>query len=161
MRTLGSDGSRGQGTVAEHVWTVVCKDFAVDKESGNVTLFKALEQMSLVRASDETDASPPENIDFSFTVVSLWTRSNREEPEFAKARYVFRGPDGKTIGTSEEHSIDLKKYARHRTMSRLPGIGFKGFGRYNFVVQRQLPSGRWARTAVVPLEVVEGECEEP
>ncbi len=144
----------------DHVWTVVCKDFVVDKESGNVTIFKALEQISFVRISESSDDTPPDNIAYNFGLVTLWTRSDRDKPERIVSRYVFKGPDGKTIGASEEYPVDLKQYTRHRIMSRLPGIGFKGFGRYTFVVQKKLPGGKWSKVAVVPLEVAEGESAE-
>ncbi len=142
--------------MAEHVWSVLCKDFTVDKETGNATLFKTLEQLTLLRSA-EAESDEPDQIQFNMTLVSLWSRSDPDVPESCLSRYIFKSPSGKTMG-SQEYPIDLRKHVRHRNLMRMAGIGFGGFGRYQFVIQKQLPSGKWTRVAMIPLEVVRGEA---
>lgn len=144
--------------MAEHVWTVLCKDYAVDKETGNVTLFKALEQLTLVKSLD-VEEEAPENIQVNMALVSLWCRSDRDEPESCVSRFIFKAPAGQTIG-SQEYPVDLKKNVRHRNLMRMSGIAFNGFGRYQFVIQKQLASGKWTRVAMIPLEVIKGEVSD-
>lgn len=144
--------------MADHVWTVLCKDFVIDSTSQNVTIFQTLEQIALVRDAEVADQLP-DKIQMDFVLLTLWTRSQRDVPESFKMRYVFKGADGKEIG-SQEFSIDLTKYVRHRVFARLQGISFVGFGRYTFVVQKQSESGRWVKVAVVPLEVELGNSGE-
>lgn len=144
--------------VADHVWSVLCKDFTVDNDAGNITLFKVLEQLTLAKPADVTE-DEPDQILFNMAMASLWSRSNRDEPEACVSRYIFKSPSGKTIG-SQEYPIDLKKHVRHRNLMRIPGLAFDGFGRYQFVIQKQLPSGKWTRVAMIPLEVIRGETPE-
>jgi hypothetical protein len=110
-----------------------------------------MEQIALVRDVKAADQLP-ENIQLDFALVSLWTRSQRDQPETATMRFVFRGPDGKDIG-KQEYLLNLSDHVRHRVLSRLNGLAFKGFGRYEFVVQMLSDTGRWQKVAVVPLEV--------
>ena len=144
--------------MANHVWTVLCKDFVIDSESRNVTIFQTLEQLTLIRDAQVADQLP-ENIQMNFALISLWTRSDRDKPESTRMRFVFKVPDGKTIGTVE-NAVNLKEHVRHRVFCRLTAMAFKGFGSYTFVVQKLLASGRWTKVASVPLEVILGESKD-
>lgn len=155
---LNFNGSNGPFKMADHVWTVLCKDFVIDSESRNVTIFQTLEQLMLIRGTQVADQLP-ENIQLNFALVSLWTRSDRNKPESTKMRFVFKGPDGKKIGANE-NVINLTEHVRHRVLTRLTSIAFKGFGRYTFVVQKLSDSGRWLKVASIPLEVLLGESKD-
>lgn len=144
--------------MADHVWTVLCKDFVVDSESRNVTIFQTLEQLTLIRDAQVADQLP-ENIQMNFALISLWSRSDRDKPESTKMRYVFKGPDGKQIG-STENTVNLVDHVRNRVFSRLTAMAFTGFGRYTFAVQKLSASDRWMKVASIPLEVILGESKD-
>lgn len=139
--------------MADHVWTVLSSDFVIDSETNNATLFNTLEQIALIR-TPEQEGKTPEVIQLRMALVSLWTRSDPEKPEMVEARYLVKAPSGKT-SFSKEYRLNLKKTVRHRVQIRFANIEFAGFGRYQFIVQKKLKSGKWAKVASVPLEVLE------
>ncbi|MCH9003844.1 MAG: hypothetical protein IH838_01010 [Proteobacteria bacterium] len=127
-----------------------------DNETNNMTLFNTLEQLSLVK-TPEVAGQTPDKIELEMALASLWTRSDPGKPAKVDSRVIIKSPNGKILW-SREYPVNLKKNVRHRIRIRIMSIGFDGFGRYRFIVQKKLPSGRWTKVASVPLEVLPADA---
>jgi hypothetical protein len=137
-----------------HVWTVLCSKSSIDNDSNNISLFEVLEQVSVevppgVQISDEGI-----NVALQFEMISLWSRSDINQPEKGEARFDFRAPSGRTQ-EGKIVEINLTEYERFRTRQRFSSIPLDSEGVYEFHVHcRPDPGAEWSSVANVPLHVV-------
>ena len=143
--------------MADHIWSVLCKDSVADAETNNVSLFNIVEQINLIATPEAiAERRLPDVINVSMVLLTLWTRSDADEPESANGRVILESPTGKVL-YKRDYSIALKKTARHRYRLIFSGINFDGFGRYRFIVKKKIKGDRWSIVARVPLEVLQAE----
>ena len=143
----------------ELIWSVICARSSIDSESNNVSLFEALEQLNVPSDVEKQRGPSGEQIDIlipqTIELISLWRLSDYKKPEKAECRVRLRTPQG--IGeVSKPFMIDLSTSGlkRFRTVMKINGIPFKGFGTYFFVVElRNEASGTWEEKAKVPIDV--------
>lgn len=147
--------------MADHIWTVLCKEAIIDGDSNNVSLINVLEQVVMIAPPkvQGQEESLPEHIPLSMSLVTLWARSELGKKEIFESRTILKSPAGKMLST-QEHSINLKTHVRFRVRTNINIVGFAGFGRYLFLVQKKTSSGKWSRVASVPLDVIRGEASE-
>lgn len=132
----------------EHVWTVVCSRSVIDSESKNVTLQNVIERVTI---SEEPVASGVLPIELE--VVTLWARADFDEPSRARARLTLLSPSG-PVGDPFEYDLDLSRYHRTRTRTRVQGLPAGEAGRHVFRVELQNEGeSTWHQVAAVPLEI--------
>ena len=131
----------------EHVWTVVCQLRIDDKQSNNISLINVLEQVTFI--SEEG----PKGIPIPINVVTMWRRSQLDQPEQATARLSLIAPNEESLFV-QEHNLDLTEYQRLRNTGHFDGLPFSGTGTYRFVMELQ-ENGEWHKVASVPVEVIE------
>jgi len=135
----------------KHIWTVLCSESLIDKESNNVSLIKVLEQ---VNVSYVVGGELPNAIPLDFTVVTLWSREESDTPERGRARIVIVDPTGQESESRPEYEIDLHTYRRFRGTVRgkdIPG-GTSGILIFRMQVQME-GEDNWRDVADVPLAV--------
>lgn len=145
--------------MAEHIWSILCNKSIIDRDGNQVTLVAAMEQLN-IHSKDALDAAAssevPAILPFEMSFVTLWTRSDPNQPESGQARLTLYGPAGMKISL-QEFEVDLGDNLRFRTRVQLPGLAFRGLGVYHFQVDQRKTSktGRtsWRKVAKVPLEV--------
>jgi hypothetical protein len=134
----------------EHVWTVLCRDSVIDRDSNNLSLFNVLEQITVhsEMEGDEAAVAPIE-----MEAVSLWSRSDDDVPAKGVQRLTLLSPSGETLASGEQE-IDLSKHRRFRNRVRFGGLPVKGAGRYIFrVEQKNEGEAEWQHVTGVPLEL--------
>ncbi len=138
----------------EHYWTVLCRKGVIDSDSNNISLHEVLEQLNIIGVppgKDEYAAIPG-----PYEVVSLWGRSNYNEPAKGTARYVIVYEPGKDQKASEKQliEIDLTKHNRSRSklsLSILPILG-EGLHRIQVALKMEGESD-WREITSLPYEV--------
>ena len=130
-----------------HIWSVVCKDALIDKDSNAVSLFKCLEGFSAKFAGPQL----PSDIPVACKFVTLWSRSDMSTPEKGSARIRYRMPQGKEV-EFVQYEVDLTVQSRHRTVLDVQGLPYQGNGVYEFILETQ-GEDSWRPVTDVPLQV--------
>ena len=143
--------------MARHIWTVLCESSVVDKDTNIVSLFNALERITLIDLPEEEDW--PINVPVNFHLVTLWLRSHLETPEESRARVTIEGVD-QAKRVFEPYGINLTgDFIRFRQIVRFSGLQLGGLGVVWFIIE--LGEGDdWKEVARVPLEIRYGPLEE-
>lgn len=133
----------------DHVWTVVCSQAIVDRDSNNVSLQNVIEQITIA------DVPKPDGIiPLGLQVMTLWARSDFDVPSRGQARLTLLLPSGKSAKEFES-ILDLSEARRLRTGLRVEGFPASESGRYSFRVEfRNEGEELWHLGATVPIEVV-------
>jgi len=136
----------------KHIWSVLCQQSIVNRDSNNISLIEVIEQLSIEGRVIESESEKPKLLPLSFNIVSMWIRENLDEPADSKANVIFLSPRDKELSRKEVH-IDLSEYQRFRTISRINGLPFSGYGQYKFVI-KVLNEGDWKTVATLPLSIL-------
>ena len=135
----------------DHVWTVVCRQSVIDRDSKNLSLFNVLEQIAV---QGEANTGERRLIPMDLEVVSLWSRSDYDVSAKGVQRLTLLSPDEESLASGEQE-IDLSKHRRFRNRARFRGLPMKGAGRYVFRVDQMTEGGvEWQHVTDIPLEVV-------
>jgi hypothetical protein len=133
----------------DHIWTVICNNVVIDRETNNLSIINVLEQINIPEeAIQQTEILP-----ITVELVSLWVRSDLSKPGKSFSRISLVAPNGE-IQKTIEPEINLTKYERLRTRGVFQGFPFKGEGIYRFVVELKCDEKNWLKVASVPLKVI-------
>lgn len=133
----------------DHVWTVLCSRAVVDKSSNNVSLQNVIEQVAV-----EAEPTPGALIAMRPQVVTLWARSEPDNPVRGRARLTMRGPSGKDFGLVESE-INLSEHQRYRSLATLEGLPAEEAGRHWIIVEsREEGEGEWREVDRIPLMLI-------
>jgi hypothetical protein len=135
------------------VWAVACRQSIIDIQTNNISLINVLEQVNFATSNEDVD-----NVPIPLEVVSMWARSNFDEPEKANGRWLLFAPSGDELNNLD-FDIDLTQHTRARAITRFMGLPFSGNGIYRFVVQLEENDGLWQTVAMFPLDVIRNTSE--
>lgn len=136
----------------KHVWSIVCSDSILDKDSNNITLVKVLERLVIGTSKF------PVTVPLPMQIVSTWVRENLDEPAEGYVRVRNIPPDGVEIVDPIEYKVDLTNTYRHRQVVKIGAFAVKAPGVMRIVVEIRLqPVGQWQAVAEVPIEIAEGK----
>lgn len=143
--------------MAEHVWTVLCRKPVFDqKQNPQISLIDVIGRLDLGSRQPLEEAEKGDRPVYNqaeFSMVSLWLRSDVEEPETATLRYEVECPDGQTLKLSES-PIDLETNPTHRVILNMPVFPIHGLGFYYWITKVRQPRGKnWHEVARVPVEL--------
>lgn len=139
----------------KHVWSVLCQQSIINRDSNNISLIEVIEQLSIEGRLIDSKDEKPKLLPLSFNIVSMWIRKNLDEPADSKANIILFSPNDKELSRKEVH-IDLSEYQRFRTISRINGLPFSGYGQYKFVI-KVLKEEDWGTVARLPLSILSSE----
>lgn len=133
-----------------HVWSILCESSTIDQTSNNLSIHTVLEQAAVEEIPEEGAGAP-----IRAQLVSLFIRSDLDQPEQGEGRLVFATPGGHQ-GFGDVFAIELQEYRRYRTRQGITAIQIDEFGLYEFRVQvRSGPDDEWEQVASVPLELTQ------
>ena len=132
----------------KHVWTVVCQNVIIDRNTNNLSLQNIFEQIDI-----QGEPTPKAKVPIKFDVVSLWTRTNPDIPSRGQMRLSLLSPSGEKIG-GREGEINLVDTERYRIVTHFPGLPAEEAGRHIFKIELQQEAmSEWNQVASVPLTV--------
>src|SRR5262249_48649632 len=112
-----------------------------------------LEQLTI--ADPQAEPGQEGLVPLPLELVTLYTRTNDDEPTNGRARVSFVRPSGLVQESVQEYETDLRSFKRVRQRARFAAIPIREPGRHVFRVE--LSGGEpWQSVANVPLEVVFG-----
>ena len=137
----------------QHRWTVICHDSSVDRDSNNITLYRAFAYVRVARPRPQDHATFRGVLaQVRCHVVTCWGRPTKDKGDTGKARMVLVGPDGDELA-SEEYDVDLAHGTQHHQRTAIVQIPVTRDGRYGFRIDRMAASGEWEPVAQAPLDI--------
>lgn len=140
----------------QHIWTSICHDSSVDRDSNNITLYRVFMHLSV------TFPKPPEHpqakgvvVASAFHVVTCWGRPATQvgdEAVSGKARMVLVEPGGEEL-LSQEYDVDLMASRQHHQRAGIQHLPLTRSGRYAFRIDVFTESEAWNEVAAAPLDV--------
>lgn len=144
--------------MAEHIWTLLCKDSIVDADTNTISLINVIEDITVEKRHENPDNKDHEGqpqINFDGSLVSLWAREDEEEGEIFSIRTRMISPQKKVINTSDPIELSLENHIRVRARIAVPAIPFDlAGGTHNIKIQsRKNKQSRWKNVTSVPIKI--------
>lgn len=123
-----------------HVWTILCNQVIIDKETNLVSYINALEGVNVV----ELPSTLP-----TFTISTLWMTDDLSAILNHRIRII--SPSGKALAERKLDSLPFNK-PRYRINIQVAGVRVEEEGDYHVMVE--FKSGRaWKEAAQIPIPV--------
>ena len=139
--------------MAQHVWSVLCREPIIDRVTNNLSLVGVLEEVQVEIAclkGTETPELPVTTM--TIHVVSYWVRALREKGAVESLRARIHSPARKLLGTIV-HQFSMVDHARARNVLTARALPLADAGRYTVEVQQPAGKARWRTVARLPLDV--------
>jgi len=135
-----------------HVWSVLCERSFLNKETNNLSLIEAVEQINVALPVAAAEAT--KEVAVSLELTSLWSRADLAVGAFGHARLVVWTASGaRRIGS--ETLIDLREYRRWRMRSTMTSFPVSGPGLHWMAYELKLSDEEtWREVTRLPVEVV-------
>ena len=136
--------------MARHVWSVFCERALVDKHTESVSLINVVEEFIL------EGELPANRVDLPIqaALVSYWTRSTRDTPEYCRTRMRVVSPSGESLATGHAWKLDLMDETRAQLVGHIEMLPLQGAGIYQLVIEyRSEQEDAWNEATRIPLEV--------
>lgn len=127
---------------------VFCEGSAIDKKSGQWSIFGHIENMKVTAPENENVT-----VKGKFNLVSFWTREQIGKSEDLTIKYQFADEKGEVLMNSEEFKFDIKENIstfKHR--ASLNKVPFKREGMYYFQVLQE-KEGEFESAARIPIKL--------
>jgi hypothetical protein len=137
------------------LWSILCQDAVIDRETNNVSLFNIVEEVSIPvepPTKTPTSVAPQRLTAADFALVTLWARSDEKVGEQGRGRIRLVLPDTKEVAQSE-FEVDLTTYLRSRFVMRFHGLPGGDQGTYRFIIESKDMAGDWVQMFELPLRV--------
>lgn len=132
----------------EHLWTVLCRGTAIDRDTNSLSVFDIVEQFAVLPAGHQPH---PQMVPMFFEIVSVWGREQPDQPckQFAMVELVK--PNGDAVELAQ-YDVDLTEHERSRIRGRFAGFPSNTAGRHLIrVSRRQAADAPWEVVGRVPL----------
>lgn len=148
--------------MAELHWAILCHRGIVDRFSNVLSIIEVVNEINLAKMNHESpdESQEASGMAINCHLVTLWSRSDPDEPEEFWQRVTITTPDG------EEHSApgdrllgDLLDHKRTRLLTGIRVIPYRGSGMYFFNVlcaEDKGAGGELAGRVPVEVKVTEG-----
>jgi hypothetical protein len=135
----------------KHLWTVVCRQASVDRESNVLNLLEVIEEITVRFHDGEPPVVASAVLPIPMQIVSFWEKGTKHDKD-ERFRMLLRTPQNPQPDGKIEGTIDGGPGKRARTIARVGEIPWRGIGTYSFVVQ-VARSGGWRTVAEIPWEL--------
>jgi hypothetical protein len=139
----------------KNIWSILCARSIIDKETNNISIYDALEQLEVeVKIKNNEGIPVAINLPIEYEVVGMWLRENTEKEIKAELIIELFNPKGKIIKTFNQ-SIEMPaKMKRLRSRLRIKGFTVEMPGGYLFKVKiKEADQVEFRVVSELPLEV--------
>lgn len=138
------------------LWAIFCQQAVVDRFTNHVSVINQFDEIHPVRqgaqkAKVQGGAKPRIVAAFQCALVSLWEREKPTRSESTELKVDLVGPKSERLAQFKA-LLDLRKHARTRQLTNMPGIPLQGEGTYRFIL-RCRDGIKWRRMGIVTFEV--------
>ena len=143
-----------------HVWSIVCSNSLLDKDTNNLSLFNTIEKFTLKIQESELEKIKKENKEsvvfpISFQVVSRFARQDTGKVETLDYKVILVSPEDKIVSTSNQKLAIDKNIKNFRVRTNFQSLPVSKSGDYIIAVEfKDLIENRFSRVAELPIEVV-------
>lgn len=143
--------------MVHHVWTVLCRDATVDRDSTNISLFRAFSKITFTFARPTPRSGQPAAVGFlapfDMRAVTKWIREDPDVGGRYEAQLRFVGLDDETL-MSWRYDINLTGSELHHEIAVIQELPITGPGRYWFLVEsRAAGTEGWHESARTALDM--------
>ncbi len=133
----------------EHIWSVICLNVSIDRDTNSISIFNVLENLDIY-----TEKTENINIPIEFTIASLWRKQDKSIPEKGEMRIGVVDPlNIKQYPVGME--VNLMEHQFFRSISKFIGFNIPAPGTFIFNVEfRNNPKDEWKICANIPLGVI-------
>lgn len=138
----------------KHIWTVVCQNSQIDRDTNNLSITNVLEQLVISVNSANTKTNIQINIPLVYEVVSFWVKEEGEKIVKADVIVEIVDPRGAVLKSFKQPIEMLENIKRFRTRFQIQGIGLTITGNYKFIIKvKESKDKEFKIVSEVPLEV--------
>jgi hypothetical protein len=146
--------------MTHHAWTILCSKSSIDKETNNMSLFEALEQLKMdISGPGSTEMKREMESNFAvtpynFEINSLWYRDKKSGVEKSMMKAQIIDPDNKLLGENELPIIFEESKRRVRSTIRVSGFPVTRSGMYWIrILLSEKKGGEFTEATKLPIEV--------
>lgn len=135
----------------KHIWSILCRNAIVDKDTNNVSLLDVIERIIFTPKQKLAENKKlPTPVVEELTLVSSWFSEKKERN--VEMLVELHTPSKKQIKIFEKVFSFPENKKRMRTFVKIRGLGFKKSGDYFFLI-KQKDEQRYKLVAEIPLEI--------
>jgi len=141
----------------KHIWSVLCRESSIDKDSNVLSLHGVFEQLGIhkeqVERAKEQKKEDTVTLPINLELVNMWEREGPEKTTI-EAKIVALDPHGTKL-FEKEYPVTIEQGKRRtRFRMKMNGLKITCAGTYLFkVAMRENKGGAFRTVAALPLEV--------
>jgi hypothetical protein len=145
------------GNEIKNIWTIVCKNSSVDKNSNSLSIFNILEEIQLTK--NPNVPVPKEGImpaaPLAYEIITLWSRETKSDNELtANMQTELLDPTNKVLQSNVSEIKFEKDKSRLRIIVKALGLPITTGGTYHFRVSlKKAADKEYKYVSQVSLEV--------
>lgn len=139
----------------KHIWSVICRQSNIDKDSNTVSLFNVLEQLEIGIAPIEDTNKIPDaiNVPIEYEVITLWGKVGTTKEAVLEQRITVLNPENKEVANFDQKAVCPESSRRLRTRYKMNGFVATTPGNYVFQIKIKGSKGEYQLVSEVPIEV--------
>jgi hypothetical protein len=140
-----------------HIWSVLCSNSTLDRNTNNVSLFNVLEQLNVPKEKFSKAADNPAAnvvVGVNCELITLWKKAEKDKVVLAEEKIELADPNNKVLG-SIINAIEIPENS-HRARIRVVvnGVKITVEGEYKFKISvKNKEDKNFVEMAQVPLEI--------
>lgn len=143
----------------KHLWTIICKNSIIDKNTNNLSLFEIIERFNI-----EVNTNPPAGKSVSLNnlritlpeqikLITTWVDYKEKNTWRFSTKIEFVSPQGKNLGSTIINSSGKKTSPFHRTILTIQKLPIEEQGIYKFKISLKQKE-HFVKVAEIPIEVL-------
>ncbi len=135
-----------------NIWTIVCKNSLVDRDTNSLSLLESLDQINILHQG-AIEMKKIKLANFSFQVVSLWFDEDSKKERVFKVLTEIIDPKHKKLKYFEQECIFPINKKRLRVITKINGFGFTTAGVYKIRIRYKLSKKSYQKVAEIPIDL--------
>jgi hypothetical protein len=132
-------------------WTILAQGYSIDRETGSVSIFRMIDEITLPNAVPDHQPAAPVPITMPVNMLHQWTRSDAESGAGISARVKILDP-GRNQLAEAALVIAFDNALKARTVATLAAMPFTVPGDYRIVTELE-KNGAWEERGVLILPI--------
>ena len=138
----------------KHIWTVVCENSSVDKETNLLSLFNCVEQITLTSNKGHLLSKEGIIINVNFQLISFWTIKDKNKDNELDIKLEIIAPNGNSLFSYDNHFKINKGNVKFRNIIKISTLKIIGEGRYIIKMMcKKNKTGNFEIVSESPLDV--------
>lgn len=140
----------------KHIWSVLCKESVINQDDNNLSIYGAIEELSVTLTPTDGQSKLPEKISIpvNYEIVSLWFKDKKDMAANGEIEYILISPEGKELFKTVQNIEMLANIRRFRSRMKISGMPITKEGDYSFKIRiKEAGEKTFHLVSELPLEV--------